>query len=238
MRGGRLRDRADRPVGGHPFPGGVCQHGAQLNEASLLFDRGRLNHGISCWLRHFRINVETRRQRERNESSSRPPAGTGPGIIAVGEFARFVSSAWALAKRTCDRAYGVAGALHGCLPPVSRKSRLDGTGFGALGPDAVAACLLGVLRHQAFELGLGLFVLKIGLSAVAEHTGELGPRIRDALMSTIRTASIRGRGSSMPNGPSRSPVSTQRQNSFPRSGAGVPIKQVSRKDHFHPFPGR
>ena len=36
----------------------------------------------------------------------------------------------------------------------------------------------------------------------------------DELMSTMRTASIRGRGGSMPNSRGGSPVSTQRQNFF------------------------
>jgi hypothetical protein len=34
------------------------------------------------------------------------------------------------------------------------------TGFRALGSDAMADRLLGVLRHQPFELGLGLLVLR------------------------------------------------------------------------------
>jgi hypothetical protein len=38
----------------------------------------------------------------------------------------------------------------------------DRAGFGALGPNAVAECLLGVLRHQPLELGFRLFVVEEG----------------------------------------------------------------------------
>ena len=35
MRNRRLADRADRPVGGHPFPGGVGQHGREPDQAAV-----------------------------------------------------------------------------------------------------------------------------------------------------------------------------------------------------------
>ena len=37
----------------------------------------------------------------------------------------------------------------------------DGPGFRALGSDAMGDRLLGILRHQALGLGLGLFVFEV-----------------------------------------------------------------------------
>ena len=73
--------------------------------------------------------------------------------------------------------------------------------------------LLGILRHQAFELGLGLLVLeerRPGWRKIPANSAQA----LEALMSTIRTASIRGRGGSTPNRRGGSPLSTQRQNFF------------------------
>src|SRR5262245_35859485 len=38
--------------------------------------------------------------------------------------------------------------------------------------------LLGVLRHKAFELRLGVLMLEVGLACAPKHTGEFGPGIR------------------------------------------------------------
>src|ERR1700732_739327 len=53
----------------------------------------------------------------------------------------------------------------------------DGTRFRALGADAVADRLFGILGHQAFQFGLGLLVLEKGGPGRAEYAGELGPGI-------------------------------------------------------------
>ena len=42
MRGGGLGDGADRPVRGDPFPGGMGQHGGQIDDAGGLIDGGSL----------------------------------------------------------------------------------------------------------------------------------------------------------------------------------------------------
>ena len=62
VRRGRLGDRADRPVGGHPFAGRMCQHGGELDEASLLVDRGGLNHGYFLLAETLSDQVESRGQ--------------------------------------------------------------------------------------------------------------------------------------------------------------------------------
>ena len=71
--------------------------------------------------------------------------------------------------------------------------------------------LLGILRHQALELGFGLFVLEMGRS-VREKIAANSAQALDEVMSTTRTASMRGLGGSTPNSRGGSPSSTQRQN--------------------------
>src|SRR5215213_4993563 len=58
--------------------------------------------------------------------------------------------------------------------------KADGTRLRALGPNAVTDRLFGILRHQGFQLSLGLLMLEKGLPGVAEHVGELRPGIRRA----------------------------------------------------------
>jgi hypothetical protein len=42
-----------------------------------------------------------------------------------------------------------------------QKIEADGAGFGALGPNSMAYRFFGILRHEDFELGLGLFVFEV-----------------------------------------------------------------------------
>src|SRR5216684_8354880 len=51
MRCRGVADRADRPVGGYPFPGGVCEYGSQPNEPILLTDGSGL-HGRDLVFAH------------------------------------------------------------------------------------------------------------------------------------------------------------------------------------------
>ena len=97
---------------------------------------------------------------------------------------------------------------------IVKTIEADGAGLRALRPDAVTDRLLGILRHQALELGLGLFVLEVGWRGCCGTAPANSAQALDVLMSTIRTASIRGRGGSTPNRRGGSPVSTQRQNFF------------------------
>ena len=71
--------------------------------------------------------------------------------------------------------------------------------------------LLGILRQQALELGLGLFVLEMS-RRVWEKIAANSAHAFEERMSTMRTASILGFGGSTPNSVGGSPFSTQRQN--------------------------
>jgi hypothetical protein len=86
----------------------------------------------------------------------------------------------------------------------------DGTRFGALSTNAVASRLLGILRRQGLELGLGVRVFEMrrpGAVKIAANSAQA----LEAVISTIRTASSRGLGGSIPNSCGCS-LSTQRQN--------------------------
>ena len=75
----------------------------------------------------------------------------------------------------------------------------------------MADCLLRVLRHEALQFSLGGLVFekcRVSSSKVPANSAQA----LDALISTMRTASIRGFGGSTPNRVGRSPLSTQRQN--------------------------
>ena len=83
----------------------------------------------------------------------------------------------------------------------------------AFAAHAVAERLFGILRHQGLQLGLRPFMRKKALPVlqkiVANSAQELEP-----VMSTTRTAAMRGLGGSIPNKRGGFPLSTQRQNFF------------------------
>src|SRR5450631_3276735 len=82
--------------------------------------------------------------------------------------------------------------------------KADGAGFRALGAHAMTDGLFGVLRHQLLQFRLCRVVIEIGRAGPAKHPANSAQEL-EPLMSTIRTASIRGRGGSMPNRPGASP---------------------------------
>ena len=53
----------------------------------------------------------------------------------------------------------------------------DGTGFRALGSNAVTDCLLGIFWHQGFQLRLGSLVLLKDLPRISKQTRKLRPGI-------------------------------------------------------------
>src|SRR5215467_14365677 len=109
----------------------------------------------------------------RSPSPSRPVR-----IMAVSDFSGLMSSAWALAKAeasaatvSLDRGMGGLRLQH----IKAHRAR-----FRALGFHAMPNGLLGILRHQGFELALCPFVVKKCAPGVAEERGELRPGIRRA----------------------------------------------------------
>src|SRR4051812_7056227 len=97
-------------------------------------------------------------------------------MMAVSDFSGLVSSTCALARAA---AMVAIESLERCMADAPRAQDIKAhrAGFGAFGPDPVPSRLLGVLRHEAFELRLGILMLEVGLLGAAEHPGEFGPRI-------------------------------------------------------------
>src|SRR5262249_51463772 len=94
------------------------------------------------------------------------------------DFSGLVNSACAFASAV---AIEPMVSLDRCMGPLPvHHLKAHGAGFRALGADAVAERLLGVLGHKLLEPDLGSLVFEKGLSGVAEKGRELGPRIRGA----------------------------------------------------------
>src|SRR6266540_7186527 len=96
-------------------------------------------------------------------------------MVAVSDFSGFMSSAWALAKAEASAATDSLDRGMGCLRLQHIKAHRPR--FRALGFHAVADGLLGILRHQGFELAFRPFVVEKGAPGVAEQRGELRPGI-------------------------------------------------------------
>src|SRR5439155_14923038 len=99
-------------------------------------------------------------------------------MIAVSDFSGLMSSAWALAKAEASAATVSLDRGMGGFPLQHIKAHRPR--FRTLGSHAVSNGLLGILRHQGFELAFGPFVVEEGLAGVAEQRCEFGPRIRRA----------------------------------------------------------
>src|SRR6516164_6239641 len=97
-------------------------------------------------------------------------------MVAVSDFSGLMSSACALAKAEASAATVSLDRGMGCLRLQHIKAH--GARFRALGFQAVADGLLGILRHQGFELAFGPFVVEKGTSGASEERGELRPGIR------------------------------------------------------------
>src|SRR5258708_21282137 len=96
-------------------------------------------------------------------------------MVAASNFSGLVSSDCALARAP---AIAPIDSLERCMVRLHfEEIEADGAGFGALGPEAMPDRLLGVLRHQALQLGLGVLVLEKSHSALPKHPGELRPGI-------------------------------------------------------------
>src|SRR5260370_26521029 len=96
-------------------------------------------------------------------------------MVAVSAFSGLVSSDWALASAAAmvpiDSLDRCMGGLH------AQDIEAHGSGFRPLGPNPMADRLLGVFRHEALELGLGVFVFNKSRPGPPKHPGKFGPGI-------------------------------------------------------------
>src|SRR5262245_29841568 len=104
-----------------------------------------------------------------------------------------MSSAWAFAKAEASAATVSLDRGMGCLRFQQIKAHRPRS--RTLGFHTVPDGLPGILRHQGFELALGPFMVEKGTACAAEERGDSAQEF-DALISTIRIASTRGRGGS------------------------------------------
>ena len=125
----RLAGRADRPVGGDPFAGGVDQGGRQLDQTGLPVDRRAWTVAISCWPRHLRtMSRPVAREAYRNVAGS-PRVGKADSMVAVSDFSGFSNSAWALAKAAAILLMDLACVLHEVISDIKLQRALtDGSG--------------------------------------------------------------------------------------------------------------
>src|SRR6202167_5116322 len=97
-------------------------------------------------------------------------------MVPIRDFSGFTSSICALARAAARLAMH---SLDRCMIVLHfEEVEADGDGFRTLGPDATPDLLMRVLRHQPFEFGLGLFVLRMVRLGAGKNASEFRPRIR------------------------------------------------------------
>jgi hypothetical protein len=130
-------------------------------------------------------------------------------MVPTNDFSGFASTACAFAKAAARLAIEV---LERCMRTLlAEEIDANRARLRALGPTPMPDCLLGVLRHQLFQLGFGLLMSRWADRVRAKITAN-SAQVFALLMSTTRTASMRGLGGSAPKRRGGSPLSTQRQN--------------------------
>src|ERR1700733_9516630 len=96
-------------------------------------------------------------------------------MVPVRDFSGLESSPWALARAA---AMAPMVSLERCMIGLHlHEFKADRPRFRAFGPQAMADSLLGILRHQLFQVGLGALVLHKGGPGSAEHGCKLCPAI-------------------------------------------------------------
>src|SRR5262249_35191546 len=102
---------------------------------------------------------------------SAPPAS----IVPMRDFSGLASSICALASAPASAAMD---GLDRCMTRLrGERIKTDGARFGSLGPNAMPDRFFRVLRHQAFELGLGLLMRQIGRPGPGKDRRKLRPGI-------------------------------------------------------------
>ena len=153
-------------------------------------------------------------------------------MVALRDFSGLVSSPWALARplrwRRWSHWSGASADLH------FHQIKADRTGFRSLGPKSVAGRFLGIFRHQFLEVGLGAFVLLMGGSGPAEGSANSAQEL-EALISTIRTASSRGRGGSTPNSRGSFAALDAAPELLLRREEQMLVQRIGMDGHFDPF---
>src|SRR5215213_4668369 len=96
-------------------------------------------------------------------------------MMAVRLLAGFTSSICALAR--AEASWAMESLDEGMAVPVRDELKADRPRLRALGPDAMAEHLPGILRHECLELTPGTLVLRVCGPGPREGGGMLGPSI-------------------------------------------------------------
>src|SRR5450755_164039 len=96
-------------------------------------------------------------------------------MVAVSDFSGLASSAWALASAPAMAPIDSLDRCMGCL--LAQDIEAHRPGLRPFGPNPMTDGLLGVFRHEAFELGFGALVLEKGRPGPTEHPGHLSPGV-------------------------------------------------------------
>src|SRR5260370_39033042 len=99
-------------------------------------------------------------------------------MVAMSDFSGFDSSDCALASAAASAAID---SLDRCMGGLRLENiETHGPVLRAARPDAVTGALLGILREERLELGLGAFVFDMGLACPQKDAGGLRPTVRGA----------------------------------------------------------
>src|SRR6516162_6579641 len=129
---------------------------------------------ISCWPKVLRT-ISSPLESGAYRNCRAPPSQRRGSIVPISDFSGLVSSICALANAVASAAID---GLDRCIIRLRSEIKADGARFGTLRPNAVTDRFLGIFRHKALQLRLGLFVLEMGLPGSHEDRGELRPGVR------------------------------------------------------------
>ncbi len=177
---------------------------------AALVDRGGLNRGDLMLAQGLAHDLKPAGERAHSGRFARPRAGSATDggdqrLFRVGELGLRLGEAAAMAPiESLDRCIG--------HPPSLRRSKLMAPDFERLARMPWPIASLASSGIRVLELGLGSSRARDGPPGCGENMPANSAQALEVLISTIRTASMRGRGGSTPNRGGGSPLSTQRQN--------------------------
>ena len=121
-----------------------------MNEPRLLVDRGGLDGRDLVPAETFADDIKPTRQRRVAKGLVAFARESGERMVAVSDFSGLASSVCALASAP---AIAPIVSLERCMTGLRLEQiEADGAGFRALGANAMAGRLLGIFRHQLFQL--------------------------------------------------------------------------------------